>query len=74
MPARWPELGHGFLPRACIMNELKRGTLVELPTEEVRTPEPFWLAWKTGAQGEALRWWCERMNRTLVPALLPRSL
>jgi len=66
-------LGHGFLPRACILNELKRGTLVELPTEEPRAPEAFWLAWKTGAQGQALRWWRERMNRTLVPALLPRS-
>lgn len=66
-------LGHGFLPRACIANELARGTLVELPTEEPRAPEVFWLAWKTGAKGQALRWWRERMNRTLVPALLPRS-
>ena len=66
-------LGHGFLPRACITEELKRGTLVELATEEPRPPEAFWLAWKTGAQGQALRWWRERMNRTLIPALLPRS-
>ena len=55
------------------MNELRRGTLVELPTEEPRPPEAFWLAWKTNAQGQALRWWRERMNRTLIPALLPRS-
>ena len=67
-------LGHGFLPRACIALELERGTLVELPTEEVRPPEAFWLAWKTGAQGQALRWWRERLNRTLIPALLPRTL
>ena len=66
-------LGHGFLPRACIAGELSRGTLVELPTEEPRTPEAFWLAWKTGAQGQALRWWRERLNRSLIPALLPRS-
>ncbi|GER13172.1 LysR family transcriptional regulator [Variovorax boronicumulans] len=66
-------LGHGFLPRACITDELARGTLVELPTEEPRAPEAFWLAWKTGAQGQALRWWRERLHRTLVPALLPRS-
>ena len=67
-------LGHGFLPRACIQGELARGTLVELATEEPRAPEAFWLAWKTNARGQALRWWRERLNRTLVPALLPRSL
>jgi DNA-binding transcriptional LysR family regulator len=65
-------LGHGFLPRACIVEELALGTLVELPTEEARQPETFWLAWKTGANGRALQWWVERMNRPLVPALLPR--
>lgn len=67
-------LGHGYLPRACIALELARGTLVELPTEEPRPPEAFWLAWKTGAKGQALRWWRERLNRVLVPALLPRSM
>ena len=67
-------LGHGFLPRACIDGDLSRGTLVELATEEPRAPEAFWLAWKTGARGQALRWWRERLDRTLVPALLPRSL
>ncbi|NDZ14902.1 LysR family transcriptional regulator [Variovorax sp. WS11] len=66
-------LGHGHLPRACIAGELARGTLVELPTEESRPSESFWLAWKTGAEGRALRWWRERLNRSLVPALLPRS-
>ena len=67
-------LGHGFLPRACIQGELARGTLVELPTEEPRSPEAFWLAWKTGADGQALRWWVEQLSRPLVPALLPRSV
>ncbi len=67
-------LGHGYLPRACVGDELARGTLVELPTDEPRPPESFWLAWKTGAEGRALRWWQERLNRPLVPALLPRSV
>ncbi|HJS04463.1 MAG TPA: LysR family transcriptional regulator [Variovorax sp.] len=67
-------LGHGYLPRACIGGELARGTLVELATEEPRAAESFWLAWKTGAEGRALQWWRERLNRTLVPALLPRSM
>lgn len=66
-------LGHGFLPRACIVGELKRGTLTELKTEEPRPPEAFWLAWKTGNGGQARKWWLERLNRPLVPALLPRS-
>ena len=67
-------LGHGFLPRACIQGELARGTLVELPTEEPRSPEAFWLAWKTGANGQALQWWVKQLSRPLVPALLPRSV
>lgn len=67
-------LGHGYLPRVCIGGELARGTLVELATEEPRAPESFWLAWKTGAEGRALQWWRERLNRALVPALLPRSV
>lgn len=67
-------LGHGFLPRACIQGELARGTLVELPTEEPRPPEAFWLAWKTGANGQALQWWVKQLSRPLVPALLPRSV
>jgi DNA-binding transcriptional LysR family regulator len=67
-------LGHGFLPRACIEGELKRGALVELQTEEPRAPEAFWLAWKTGAKGKALQWWVKQLNRQLVPALLPRSI
>ncbi|WP_085314967.1 LysR family transcriptional regulator [Derxia lacustris] len=66
-------LGHGFVPRACVEAELARGGLVELEVEEPRAPETFWLAWKTGADGRALRWWRERLSRPLVPALLPRS-
>ena len=65
-------LGHGFLPRACIGKELARGTLVELTAEEPRPPEAFWLAWNTGAYGEALKWWLQQLDRPLVPALLPR--
>ena len=66
-------LGHGFLPRACIEAELARGSLVALATEEERPPESFWLAWKTGAEGRALQWWRDRLQRPLVPALLPRA-
>ena len=65
-------LGHGFLPRACVQAELKRGTLIELPSEESRPDEPFWLAWKTAQTGEALKWWRARLQRPLVPDILPR--
>ncbi|MCY0388713.1 LysR family transcriptional regulator [Robbsia sp. Bb-Pol-6] len=63
-------LGHGFLPRACVEAELRRGTLVERPTEEQRVGETFWLAWKPAQPGEALKWWRTRLARPLVPALL----
>jgi len=65
-------LGHGFLPRACVHAELKRGTLIELPSEESRPDEPFWLAWRTAQTGEALKWWRARLHRPLVPDILPR--
>jgi hypothetical protein len=52
------------LPAARVhRGELARGTLVELQTEEPRAPEAFWLAWKTGAQGQALQWWVKQLNR-----------
>lgn len=63
-------LGHGFLPRACIESELRRGELIELPTEEPRPGESFWVAWKPGQAGEALKWWRSRLVRPLVPAIL----
>lgn len=65
-------LGHGFLPRACVRAELARGTLVELQAEESRPDESFWLAWKPGDAGEALKWWLGRLHRQLLPDILPR--
>ncbi len=65
-------LGHGFVPRACVRAELARGTLVELASEESRPDETFWLAWKPARMGEALKWWRQRLERPLVPDILPR--
>jgi hypothetical protein len=48
-----------------------RGSLVELACEESRPEETFWLAWKPAATGEALKWWRARLQRALVPAILP---
>ncbi|CAN5516761.1 hypothetical protein BH09PSE5_BH09PSE5_22410 [soil metagenome] len=66
-------LGHGFLPRASVGAELARGTLIELESEETRPLESFWLAWRLDRSGEALKWWRERLNRPLVPDILPRQ-
>jgi len=65
-------LGHGFLPLACIQAELARGTLVELPCLESRPDEQFWLGWKIGHEGEALKWWVNRLSRPLLPHILAK--
>ncbi|KAB2900424.1 MAG: LysR family transcriptional regulator [Burkholderiaceae bacterium] len=64
-------LGHGFLPRACVRAELEQGVLVELQVEAPRPPETFWLAWRTDHVGEALKWWTQRLDRPLLPGILP---
>ncbi|MEG0199878.1 MAG: LysR substrate-binding domain-containing protein, partial [Comamonas sp.] len=64
-------LGLGFLPRACVRVELETGMLVELPVEEPRPPETFWLAWRSDARGRAQQWWRERLSRQLLPGILP---
>lgn len=64
-------LGHGFLPRACVRVELEQGVLVELEVAAPRPPETFWLAWRTEAMGEALKWWIKRLERPLLPGILP---
>lgn len=65
-------LGHGFLPRACVRGPLARGELVELALDESRPEEDFWLAWKpAAATGEAFKWWRKRLQRPLLPDILP---
>lgn len=60
-------LGHGFVPRSSVDDLLRRGALCELPTAEGRPGEHFWLAWRAGQGGEALKWWRTRLSRTLMP-------
>jgi len=64
-------LGHGFVPRACVRVELETGILVELQVEEPRPDETFWLAWRPEHMGEALKWWRHRLDRPLLPGILP---
>ncbi len=64
-------LGFGYLPEPCARDLIRRGLLVEKQVEEMRQPETFYLAWRIGEEGAALRWWIERMQQ---PGLLLRLL
>ncbi len=67
-------LGFGFLPEPCARAAIARGQLVEKQVEEGRAPETFYLAWRSGDEGAALRWWRERMQRAGLFERLCRSL
>ncbi len=53
--------GFGFLPQPCAQRAIAAGLLVEKQVEELRAPETFYVAWRTGEEGAALKWWRERL-------------
>jgi DNA-binding transcriptional LysR family regulator len=55
-------LGFGFLPEPCARAAIKGGLLIEKQVEEPKSDETLYLAWRTGEEGEALRWWRDRMR------------
>ena len=59
-------LGFGFLPEPCARAAIGKGLLVEKQVEEARAAETFYVAWRSGDEGAALRWWRERMLRSGV--------
>jgi DNA-binding transcriptional LysR family regulator len=61
-------LGFGFLPDPYVRRAVEEGRLVIKQVEEPKPDETFWLAWRTGEEGAALRWWRERMQRPAVLA------
>ena len=61
-------LGFGFLPEPYVQRAVRDGRLVIRQVEEPKPDETFWLAWRTGEEGAALRWWRERMQRPAVLA------
>ncbi len=61
-------LGFGFLPEPYVQQAVWDGRLVIKQVEEPKPDETFWLAWRTGEEGAALRWWRERMQRPEVLA------
>ena len=55
-------LGFGFLPEPFVRKALDEGLLVEKQVEESRSAETLYLAWRTGEEGAALKWWRERLR------------
>jgi DNA-binding transcriptional LysR family regulator len=55
-------LGFGFLPEALARADIEQGLLVEKTVEEPKPDETLYLAWRTGEEGAALRWWKERLR------------
>lgn len=61
-------LGFGFLPEPYVQQAVREGRLVIRQVEEPKPDETFWMAWRTGEEGAALKWWRERMQRPEVLA------
>jgi DNA-binding transcriptional LysR family regulator len=58
-------LGFGFLPEPYARAAINAGLLVEKEVEEPKPAETFSLAWRTGEQGAALKWWLDRLRKTV---------
>jgi DNA-binding transcriptional LysR family regulator len=54
-------LGVGHLPALCAEEAVNAGLLVRKQVESERSPETLSVAWRVGAQGNALAWWIERL-------------
>jgi DNA-binding transcriptional LysR family regulator len=63
--------GFGFLPEPCARAAIDAGLLVEKQVEEPKPAETFYLAWRSGENGAALKWWTARMRQ---PGLFERLL
>jgi len=55
-------LGFGFLPEAWARPDIDCGRLVEKEVEEPKPDETLYMAWRSGEEGQALRWWRERLR------------
>ncbi|MBQ5946686.1 LysR substrate-binding domain-containing protein [Massilia sp. ST3] len=55
-------LGFGFLPEAWARPAIGKGLLVEKQVVEPKAEETFYLAWRSGEDGAALRWWIDRVR------------
>src|SRR5512134_1178540 len=57
-------LGVGYLPRAVAAAEAAAGRLVMKATTEPKAPAQLFIAWRTGQEGKALRWFLKRLEDT----------
>ncbi|KQQ97667.1 LysR substrate-binding domain-containing protein [Massilia sp. Leaf139] len=55
-------LGFGFLPAAWVGADIAAGRLIVKEVEEPKPDETLYLAWRTGEDGAALRWWRQRLR------------
>jgi DNA-binding transcriptional LysR family regulator len=55
-------LGFGFLPEAWARPAIDAGRLVAKEVEEPKPDETMFMAWRTGEEGAALKWWRERLR------------
>jgi DNA-binding transcriptional LysR family regulator len=58
-------VGFGFLPKPWAQYGIDAGLLVEKEVEEARPADTFYLAWRSGEEGQALKWWMERLQSNL---------
>lgn len=56
-------MGFGYLPEPYARHALATGLLVRKETVEPTPSETFYMAWRTGDDGAALRWWIDRLSR-----------
>jgi len=61
-------VGFGFLPESWARHGIESGLLIEKEVEEARPAETFYLAWRSADDGQALKWWIDRMQKN--PSLL----
>jgi DNA-binding transcriptional LysR family regulator len=57
-------LGFGFLPEPWVRADIGRGLLIEKKVEETKRDETLYLAWRTGEEGAALKWWKDRLRKS----------
>jgi DNA-binding transcriptional LysR family regulator len=55
-------LGFGFLPEAWARADIAAGRFVVKQVEEPKPDETLYMAWRTGEEGAALKWWRERLR------------
>jgi DNA-binding transcriptional LysR family regulator len=55
-------LGFGFLPEAWARDDIAAGRLVVKEVEEPKPDETLYMAWRSGEEGAAMKWWRERLR------------